>query len=276
MENYRLRVENFLKGIIPNNSLLTEAMRYATEGGKKLRASLVYSSAECFGVKNVATLDFAAAAVECIHAYSLIHDDLPCMDNDDLRRGKPSTHKKFGEAQALLAGDALNTFAFELLAISPVSPEIKIHQIEALAGACGFAGMVLGQSLDILHTGENLEAEKIYEIHEKKTAALITACLKIGAATSEQYPEYIQVLEYIGNKLGTAYQIADDLLDNQEGIGKTTGKDKQQGKNSFANLENPEKILADLEKKIILSINSELPNPQPLLKLINPMLRRGS
>ena len=152
MENYKIKTEKFLEEIIPNTSLLTEAMKYSLLGGKKLRAALVYSSAECFAVKNSATLDFAAAAVECIHAYSLIHDDLPCMDNDDLRRGKPSTHKKFGEAQALLAGDALNTFAFELLAISPVSPEVKIHQIEALSVACGFAGMVLGQSLDILHT----------------------------------------------------------------------------------------------------------------------------
>lgn len=275
MENYKVKVEKFLEGIIPNNSLLTEAMLYAVlGGGKRLRAALVYSSAECFGVKNLATLDFAAAAVECIHAYSLIHDDLPSMDNDDLRRGKPSTHKKFGEAQAILAGDALNTFAFELLAISPVNPEVKIHQIEALAAASGFAGMVLGQSLDILHTGEKLSPEKIYAIHEKKTGALITACLKIGAAATEHYPEYLSQLEYIGNKLGTAYQIADDLLDMKEGTGKTAGKDLAQGKNSFANFAEAEQNLKDLESSIKLCINTELPNPKPLLDLIEPMIFR--
>lgn len=237
LTNYQCRVEAALNKFLPNNhTQLTQAMRYsALNGGKRLRAALTYASAESLNIDNDA-IDYAAVAVECIHAYSLIHDDLPAMDDDDLRRGKPSCHKAYNEAEAILAGDALNTLAFELLAQSPLTDSIKIAQINCLAKAAGWAGMVGGQSLDIAYTGKPISLETLKTIHQRKTGALIQTALIIGALPSKNYQNYQTIFTKLGENLGIAYQIIDDVLDataNTATLGKTAGKDAEQGKNTY-------------------------------------------
>ena len=211
-------------------------MRYATlGGGKRLRAALLYATADAFAVP-LDTVDAAACAVEAIHAYSLIHDDLPAMDDDDLRRGRASTHRAFDEATAILAGDALNTLAFALLADSPLAPAIKLAQIQTLADAAGWAGMIGGQMRDMAATGRALTLPELQTVHRGKTGALIRAALHLGAQPAADYPAHAATLDTLGEHLGIAYQIADDILDataDSAALGKTAGKDAVQGKNTY-------------------------------------------
>ncbi|RCN57207.1 geranyl transferase [Acidiferrobacter thiooxydans] len=216
---------------------LHEAMRYATlGGGKRLRACLVYATGEALGAAPEA-LDPPAAAVELIHAYSLVHDDLPCMDDDDMRRGRPSCHKAFGEATALLAGDALQTQAFAVLAAAEtLSPQARIRMVEELARASGSLGMAGGQALD-LKAGPVATIEVLEERHSRKTGALMHAAVRLGALAAT--PEIPPALDDYGRALGLAFQIADDLLD-VEGValvvGKTIGADAAAGKATFASV----------------------------------------
>ena len=241
LKGYRARVEGVLTRTLPSLETvpmdLHEAMRYATlGGGKRLRACLVYATGEALGAAPEA-LDPPAAAVELIHAYSLVHDDLPCMDDDDMRRGRPSCHKAFGEATALLAGDALQTQAFAVLAAAEtLSPQARIRMVEELARASGSLGMAGGQALD-LKAGPIATIEVLEERHSRKTGALMHAAVRLGAlaATSEIPP----ALDDYGRALGLAFQIADDLLD-VEGValvvGKTIGADAAAGKATFASV----------------------------------------
>ena len=241
LKGYRARVEDVLARTLPSMETvpmdLHEAMRYATlGGGKRLRACLVYATGEALGAAPEA-LDPPAAAVELIHAYSLVHDDLPCMDDDDMRRGRPSCHKAFGEATALLAGDALQTQAFAVLAAAEtLSPQARIRMVEELARASGSLGMAGGQALD-LKAGPIATIEVLEERHSRKTGALMHAAVRLGAlaATSEIPP----ALDDYGRALGLAFQIADDLLD-VEGValvvGKTIGADAAAGKATFASV----------------------------------------
>lgn len=214
---------------------LIEAMRYATlGGGKRLRGFLVMESARLFAVdRNSAAR--VAAAVEMVHAYSLVHDDLPAMDNDDLRRGKPSTHKAFDEATAILAGDALQTRAFEVLADSAThsSAEARSELVAALALAAGARGMAGGQMLDMLAEGQDLNAEQIVRLQALKTGRLIQFSAEAGAIMGRASPPQRHIFAAYGRDLGAAFQIADDLLD-AEGTtaetGKTAGKDAAAGK----------------------------------------------
>lgn len=232
-------IENQLQKRLPaDGSRLVEAMRYALlGGGKRLRAALIHACALDFGVP-AADAEPAACAIEAIHAYSLIHDDLPAMDNDDLRRGKPSCHKAYGEAAAILAGDALNTLAFQWLAESPLPPAVRIAQIRILAQAAGHQGMAGGQSLDMQHTGQTVTLTALQTIHRGKTGALLTACLHLGALPAADYPAHADTLEHIGEHLGLMYQICDDILDNSNNtaLGKTAGKDAAQGKTTYLTL----------------------------------------
>ncbi|WP_072281186.1 polyprenyl synthetase family protein [Rappaport israeli] len=235
-------IETILAQHLPkDNARLAQAMRYSTlKAGKRLRAQIVYACAQDFSLER-AQVDPAAAAIECLHAYSLIHDDLPAMDNDDWRRGKPSNHKAFDEATAILAGDALQTQAFAILAQSAPStqnsPHIILKQIARLAQAAGAEGMVGGQMLDIQHTATNsIDLPTLSRIHQGKTAALITAALHLGALPAASYPEHQQTLEQIGTHLGLAYQIIDDILDataDSQTLGKTAGKDAAQQKQTY-------------------------------------------
>ncbi len=218
---------------------VTEAMRYAALGqGKRLRPFLVVESAALFGVPRAQALR-AGAALECVHCYSLVHDDLPAMDDDDLRRGKPTTHKAFDEATAILAGDALLTYAFEILGEEDTHPDpkVRLRLVSGLAKAAGVAGMVGGQMLDI-------EAESRFEtgisqielIQSLKTGALFRFACEAGAIMGGADPA--PLIRYAG-KIGLAFQIADDILDVEstpEALGKATQKDKEMGKATFVDL----------------------------------------
>ncbi|MFE3838003.1 polyprenyl synthetase family protein [Pseudogemmobacter sonorensis] len=214
------------------------AMRYALSGGKRLRGFLVLESARLFGLEGGVALP-AAAAVESLHAYSLVHDDLPAMDDDDLRRGQPTVHVKWGEATAILAGDALQTLAFELLTDAALGPaEVRLALVRALALASGVQGMVLGQALDIAAetAGRPLTLEEITALQAGKTGALIGFSATAGAILAGEDPAPLRAY---AQALGLAFQIRDDVLDvegDARTTGKRTGKDAGAGKATFVSL----------------------------------------
>jgi farnesyl diphosphate synthase len=217
---------------------LTQAMRYGLSGGKALRAFLVLESARMNGVKADAAL-MPALAIECIHAYSLVHDDLPCMDDDDLRRGQPTVHRKWNEHTAVLAGDALQTLAFELLAQPDgAGPAIQVELVRSLAIAAGHSGMVGGQMMDIAaETRETpYSLEQIKQVQHGKTGALIRWSATAGAVLAQADPARRQALDRYGECLGLAFQIWDDVLDiegDAQAMGKAVGKDADRGKATF-------------------------------------------
>jgi farnesyl diphosphate synthase len=218
---------------------LSHAMRYSTEnGGKRFRAMLVYASGQCFGVK-LESLDAPAVALELIHAYSLIHDDLPAMDDDDMRRGRASCHIQFDEATAILAGDALQSLAFELLTEpdSDLSAHQRLRMASHLARASGVSGMAGGQFLDISGTGKQLDQTDLQVIHERKTGALIRAALQLGALASSQLSdEELSNIDEYGRMIGLAFQVVDDILDQtqtSQQLGKQSGADAAMNKNTY-------------------------------------------
>ncbi|MGN7830650.1 polyprenyl synthetase family protein [Pseudoxanthomonas sp. 22568] len=215
---------------------LHAAMRHAVlGGGKRMRPLLVYAAGAVSGVQE-AMLDAPAAAVELIHAYSLVHDDLPAMDDDDLRRGRPTVHVAFDEATAILAGDALQTRAFEVLAQAPADADIRLAWVQALAGASGVAGMCGGQALDIDATGRQQSLEELARMHAWKTGALIRAAVRLGALAGRAAPDVVERLDGFASSLGLAFQIRDDILDvegSSEQLGKTAGKDAAQSKSTY-------------------------------------------
>ncbi len=219
---------------------LLEPMRYATlGGGKRLRALLVLATAQACGGSHMQAMS-AACAVEALHAYSLVHDDLPCMDDDALRRGKPTCHIQFGEALALLAGDALQTIAFEWLAESTLSESIRLRQLQALAKAAGAAGMAGGQAIDLIHVGQPMDVNALLTMHRMKTGALIAASVTLGALCA-QADERVDVnaLEQYAQSIGLAFQVIDDIIDveaDSATLGKTAGKDALHNKPTTVSL----------------------------------------
>ena len=220
---------------------LNEAMRYAVlDGGKRLRPLLVLAACEAVGGNPQAALR-AACAVELIHAYSLVHDDMPCMDNDVLRRGKPTVHVKFGEAQALLAGDALQALAFELLtpADGTVDATTQAQLCRMLAQAAGGQGMAGGQAIDLASVGLPLQSAELHEMHRLKTGALLKASVLMGAACGQPCARVTHALHDYGTAIGLAFQVVDDILDvtaDSATLGKTAGKDAAQDKPTFVSL----------------------------------------
>nr|WP_242006181.1 farnesyl diphosphate synthase [Acetobacter estunensis] len=224
---------------------LIDAMRYATlGGGKRLRGYLVAEVANLFGGDDTQAAERAyraAASVEMLHAYSLVHDDLPAMDDDDLRRGQPSTHRKFDEATAILAGDALQTRAFEVLAETATHPDaaVRVELVLELARASGAAGMVGGQMIDMEGEGRSLSLEEVSHLHALKTGCLIRYSAEAGAILGKaSADERRRIVEY-GRDIGAAFQIADDVLDataSEEELGKTAGKDLAAEKSTFVAL----------------------------------------
>ncbi len=220
---------------------LGEAMRYAVlDGGKRLRPLLVLAAAEAVGGHPEAALR-AACAVELIHAYSLVHDDMPCMDNDVLRRGKPTVHVKFGQAEALLAGDALQALAFELLTPEDqgFEPAMQATLCRMLARAAGCGGMAGGQAIDLASVGKPLGSEQLHEMHRLKTGALLQASVLMGAACGKASPSALRALSDYGAAIGLAFQVVDDILDvvgDAHTLGKTAGKDAAQDKPTFVSL----------------------------------------
>jgi farnesyl diphosphate synthase len=217
---------------------LHAAMRHAVlDGGKRMRPLLVYATGTAFGA-DAGTLDSAAAAVELIHAYSLVHDDLPSMDDDALRRGKPTVHVAFDEATAILAGDALQSLAFELLADAPASAAMRVAMLRELAIAAGARGMCGGQALDLAATGVDacVDLDALQRLHSLKTGALLRAAVRLGAICADVDATTRTRLDGFADALGLAFQIRDDLLDiegDSATLGKTAGKDVAQSKSTF-------------------------------------------
>ncbi|AOM41166.1 (2E,6E)-farnesyl diphosphate synthase [Xenorhabdus hominickii] len=271
------------------NSPLGTAMQYgAVLGGKRLRPFLVYSVGEMFGLSQK-SLDAAALALECIHAYSLIHDDLPAMDNDDLRRGQPTCHIKFGENQAILAGDALQSLAFEILAkqeMPDVALTDRLTMIAELANASGFAGMCGGQSLDLEAEGKQIDLASLEQIHRHKTGALIRAAVRLGAYSAGQRGrEVLPLLEQYAQAIGLAFQVHDDILDvigNTEVIGKRQGNDQQLSKSTYPallGLEQAQKKARDLYEEAIAALTElekQSYNTTTLKELASFIIERNS
>ncbi len=247
------RVESALDEWVPASAPagLGEAMRYGVlDGGKRIRALLVVAAAEAVGAVNTAVgreaALRAACAVELIHAYSLVHDDMPCMDNDVLRRGKPTVHVAFGEAQAMLAGDAMQALAFEVLTPDAgeglgVPPALQARLVRLLARASGQAGMAGGQAIDLASVGRSLDEATLREMHRLKTGALLRASVQMGAACAElpaDTPAWRALTDY-GHAMGLAFQIVDDVLDAtqpSDTLGKTAGKDADANKPTYVSL----------------------------------------
>ncbi|MGY5958188.1 (2E,6E)-farnesyl diphosphate synthase [Kosakonia sp. BK9b] len=233
-------LRRFIEPLPFQNTPLVEAMQYgALLGGKRLRPFLVYATGTMFGVSQQ-TLDAPAAAVECIHAYSLIHDDLPAMDDDDLRRGLPTCHIKFGEANAILAGDALQTLAFSILADAPmteVAPRDRLSMVSELAMSSGVAGMCGGQAKDLAAEGEHISLEALEQIHRHKTGALIRAAVRLGALSAgDRGRTALPLLDRYAESIGLAFQVQDDILDvvgDTATLGKRQGADQQLGKSTY-------------------------------------------
>jgi farnesyl diphosphate synthase len=234
------RTEDALQRSLPDPAQapqrLHAAMRHAVlGGGKRMRPLLVYASGSLFAA-DPALLDAPAAAVELIHAYSLVHDDLPAMDDDDLRRGRPTVHIAFDEATAILAGDALQSRAFELLASAPASGELRLAWLQSLSSAAGAAGMCGGQALDIDATGQQQSLPALQTMHALKTGALIRTAIRMGAQAGTSDTAQLQRLDEFAAALGLAFQVRDDILDvesSSEQLGKTAGKDAAQHKSTF-------------------------------------------
>lgn len=234
-------IDRLLPTVDGDESVLLDAMRYAAlGGGKRLRGYLVTEIAGIFGAEPEGALR-VAASVEMLHAYSLVHDDLPAMDDDDLRRGQPSTHKQFDEAIAILAGDALQTMAFEILADEKThaDPTVRVALVAALAQASGAAGMVGGQVVDIRGEGKALPLEQVRRLHAMKTGALIRYAAEAGAILGGATRVQCDAIIAYGRDIGTAFQVADDVLDttaSAEELGKTAGKDEASGKSTYVSL----------------------------------------
>jgi geranylgeranyl diphosphate synthase type II len=243
-------VLNRLEGVPPK---LVEAIRYSVmAGGKRLRPTLVLESARACAGGNAPQAALAAAcAIELIHTFSLVHDDLPAMDNDDLRRGVPTNHKVFGEAMAILAGDAMVVMAFKVIA-TQAPEELVGALVKELAKATGPSGMIGGQVLDMEGEKRTLSMDELKNLHSRKTGALITAACRLGAISAKAGMQMVEALTGFGQHLGLAFQIMDDLLDvtgSIQQMGKSTGKDQERGKNTYPALMGIERSRAEAEKQ---------------------------
>ena len=265
-----------------NNSKLIPSMKYGLfPGGKKIRSKILIDFGSLLSIDHK-TLITIGAAVECIHAYSLIHDDLPCMDNDKMRRGKPSTHIKFGESTAVLAGNSLLTMAFEILA-SPtlkVSEKIKINLIKRLSECSGHLGIAGGQYLDLSYEKKKISKDKIIEMEIKKTGKLFSFCCLAPAIIKKKNAKEIKFFENIGSDIGLLFQIADDLIDfkgNSKIAGKKTGKDQKKGKATLISLLGYNNAIKYCDK-IIFDINKNLKkygsNSNNIKETLNYILNR--
>lgn len=246
-DTYRTRIDGVLKRHIDElpdvSGPLAEAMGHGLLlGGKRVRPFLVYSVGNMLGAADE-IMDAPAAAIECIHAYSLIHDDLPCMDNDDLRRGKPTVHKLFGEAQGMLAGDALQTLGFEILSHAAFPKAMESNQlgmIRILSTATGLCGMCGGQSLDLLGENAKLSLDELEKIHRHKTGALIEAAVLMGALCIPSIDQkHFELLRSYARAVGLAFQVHDDVLDivgDTEVLGKPQGSDIENAKSTYPSL----------------------------------------
>ncbi|WP_314154389.1 (2E,6E)-farnesyl diphosphate synthase [Rouxiella badensis] len=287
------RVDGVLEGYVAelpfSDTPLVAAMHHGSLlGGKRLRPYLVYASGQLFGLQ-LTSLDAPAAAIECIHAYSLIHDDLPAMDDDDLRRGQPTCHVKFGEANAILAGDSLQTLAFSILAdveMPEVAVSDRLSMISELARASGVAGMCAGQALDLEAEGKQVDLQALERIHRHKTGALIRAAVRIGAlAAGARGRAALPLLDRYAEAIGLAFQVQDDILDvigDTHTLGKRQGADQQLGKSTYPallGLEGAQTKAKDLYQEAVAALDelaTHSYNTAPLLALARFVIERDS
>ena len=259
-------------------------MRYASlNAGKRLRPLIVYLVGDALGADKT-DLDASALAVECIHVYSLIHDDLPAMDDDDLRRGKATTHIAFDEATAILAGDALQTIGFNILCHHPLSPDVeseRIRLLTILTDASGSVGMGGGQMIDLIATDSKLSIEQLEAMHRMKTGALISACVKMAVATSQiNEAEIIAAFDRFADRIGLAFQVKDDILDIEgetEVIGKPSGSDEELNKSTFPalmGLDAAKEYAQQLIDEALLSLERIPYNTEALEALAKYMIER--
>lgn len=283
----RARVEAALDAHLPSASTppthLHAAMRYATlNGGKRLRAALVYAAGETLGAPDK-LLDAPACALELIHAYSLVHDDLPAMDNDDLRRGQPTVHRAFDEATAILAGDALQTLAFELLARDPelqVPPTQRLAMLARLAEASGSMGMAGGQAIDLAAVGRSLTLQALQDMHARKTGTLIRAAVVLGALAADARPETLTKLDDYARHIGLSFQIVDDILDiegDTATLGKPQGSDRERQKPTYPallGLEQAKRLAREHHAAALETLGSLGDNARLLREIADFVIRR--
>ncbi len=290
-EEYKSIIDDYLihnlPGVDENSSILKTAMEYSLEaGGKRLRPVLLLASAEFAGLDSLKVLPYALA-IEYIHTYSLIHDDLPAMDNDDLRRGKPTNHKVFGEAMAILAGDGLLNSAFEIMSKDLMmhfdNKEKLVSRIKAMhviAKASGVQGMIAGQVADIENENNRISEETLEYIHLNKTGALIVSAVKAGLYLANANDQMIYDMNKYAQNLGLAFQIADDILDvrgNEEELGKTIGKDMSSGKNTYVSIygiEEAEHMLRTTTEQAVDAISHYYDNAQFFRELVLDLEKR--
>ncbi|MDG4812990.1 polyprenyl synthetase family protein [Hydrogenovibrio sp. 3SP14C1] len=273
---YQNRVNQHLTALLDQQTgcpaSLLEAIKYATlNNGKRLRPALVYAVGESLNI-SLEKLDAAACAIELIHSYSLVHDDLPAMDDDDLRRGQPTCHVQYDEATAILVGDAQQTFAFEILSKDPLTEDAdKVKLITLLSQASGAIGMIGGQIIDIQSNGHLPELSQLQKMHDMKTGALITAALLMGAVQSPLYNKKQPGLVKLGQKIGLAFQVHDDILDiegSTDVLGKPQGSDEAAGKSTY-----PKLLGLSQSKKLRDELISESLETLSSLQLNNPFLK---
>jgi geranylgeranyl diphosphate synthase type II len=277
------QVEARLEAILPSpNTMPTqlhEAMRYSSLApGKRIRPALCIACAEAVGSINQAVID-AACAVEMVHAFSLIHDDLPAIDNDDLRRGRPTCHVRFGEAIAILAGDALFAFAFEVISKMSAPPEVVVHALTTLATASGSGGLVGGETLDVISEGKPVDQNTLEYIHSHKTGALMSASCEIGALVAGASSDQAESLKKFGHEVGFAFQIADDLLNElstAEALGKAAGSDRARSKATYPALHGITESRSAAAEAIDRAFEhlDLIPNPDTLVSLARYSMER--
>jgi geranylgeranyl diphosphate synthase, type II len=285
------RIEAYLDQVLalpdPGTPRLREAMRYsALGGGKRLRPMLVYLTGQALGA-SLEDLDVPAAAVELIHVYSLVHDDLPAMDDDDLRRGRPTCHKAFDEATAILVGDSLQAYAFELLAgddtLSDAASALRLTMIRVLADRIGTRGMAGGQAIDLGAVGRGLSLAELESMHRRKTGALIEASVLLGAvAAGVRSGPRFDALRTLAAEIGLAFQIQDDILDvagDAQTLGKATGADAAHNKPTYPStlgLDAARARALDHEQRALAALDILGPSAQPLRELARLMVDRRS
>jgi len=284
LHKYQQRVDAYLDDTLLSDSIeprLQEAMRYALfNGGKRVRPILVYMVNQMLNGK-LEDADAAAGAIECVHSYSLVHDDLPAMDDDDLRRGKPTCHIAFDEAAAILAGDALQCAGFELLTLDMTQPGRNLAMVKVLAKASGDSGMVVGQAFDLSHVGKALTLEQLEAMHKHKTGALLNAAVDLGALSSGCTDgETFKQLRRYGDAIGLAFQVKDDILDiegDTETIGKPQGSDVEQNKPTYPALlgmYGAKDKLSQLHSEAISALQPFGDAAQPLVELADFIVYR--
>ena len=289
LDIWRKRSDQCLLDSLPAETTLPEslhkAMRYAVlNGGKRIRPLLTYAASHALGIKPEQA-DIAGCAVELIHAYSLVHDDLPAMDDDDLRRGKPTCHKVFGEAEAILVGDALQSLAFHLLANKlpeQIPATQKLQIIDLLAVASGSRGMAGGQSIDLNAVGKSLNIAELENMHIHKTGALIRASVKLGAlCCPDVIPEQLKKLDHFAKQVGLAFQIRDDILDvegDTEKLGKTQGADIARNKPTYPallGLQGAKDMAEELYQDALASLDIFADQAEPLRELSRYIIQRN-